>query len=303
MCRETKPLVSIFCLVYNHEDYIRECLDGILSQECAVRYEVVVHDDASTDSSASIIKEYQAKFPEVIRPIFQSENQYRKIGFNGIIKLMNSHCSGRYAAFCEGDDYWTDPRKLQKQVDFLESHPDYSMCFHNAERKYEIQLEERYDFVQIENRDYQIRELVDEWIVPTASMVFKRHVFDRMSYDSRIINTDINCVLACSHSGKIRGMSEFMSVYRIQASGITRQRVTALTESYYFKCLDHYRALYDEYPKMSYFSYSMKAVHIYVSLASFYKNRKKHVHMLYFLLKAFITDPYRAVIRLKHSIK
>lgn len=110
-------MVSIRCTVYNHEPYLRDCLEGFIMQKTNFRIEAIVHDDASTDGSATIIKEYAEKYPDIIKPIYEVENQYSK--HNGSLeRIMNEACKGKYIAFCEGDDYWIDPLKLQKQVDF-----------------------------------------------------------------------------------------------------------------------------------------------------------------------------------------
>ena len=124
-------MVTIRCIAYNQERYIRDCLEGFVMQKTNFRFEAIVHDDASTDGTAAIIKEYAEKYPDIIKPILETENQYSKHD-GSLQRIMAEGCKGKYVAFCEGDDYWTDPLKLQKQVDFLESHPDYSLCFHNA---------------------------------------------------------------------------------------------------------------------------------------------------------------------------
>lgn len=124
------PLVSISCTTYNHEPYIRQCLDGFLMQQCDFEYEILVHDDASTDGTQKIIKEYQGKYPEIIKPIFQTENQYSK-GIRGLIARFNlPRARGKYIALCEGDDYWIDPLKLKKQVETLEKNPNIDICSH-----------------------------------------------------------------------------------------------------------------------------------------------------------------------------
>ena len=127
-----EPIVSIHSLVYNHEPYLRQCLDGFVMQKTDFVFEAIVHDDCSTDGSVAIIREYAEKYPKIIKPIYEIENQYSKIGVIGIEKLMHSCSHGKYTAYCEGDDYWTDPYKLQKQIDFLEQHKEYSMCFHSV---------------------------------------------------------------------------------------------------------------------------------------------------------------------------
>ena len=131
MCEEnSQPMVTIRCLTYNHAPYIRQCLDGFVMQKTNFRFEAIVHDDASTDGTAAIVKEYGDKYPEIIKPILETENQYSKHD-GSLGRIVNAHMHGKYIAMCEGDDYWIDPLKLQKQVDFLESHPDYGMCYTN----------------------------------------------------------------------------------------------------------------------------------------------------------------------------
>ncbi|MBQ9254558.1 MAG: glycosyltransferase [Bacteroidales bacterium] len=123
---EEPVLVTIHSLVYNHEPFLRECLDGFVMQKTNFRFEAIVHDDASTDNSAKIIQEYAEKYPDIIKPIFEKENQYSKHNNIGLILQSATAKTTKYIATCEGDDYWTDPNKLQKQFDFLESHPDHS---------------------------------------------------------------------------------------------------------------------------------------------------------------------------------
>ena len=122
-------LVAIKCLVYNHEPYLRDCLEGFVMQQTNFPFVAIVHDDSSTDSSAAIIREYEAKYPNIIKPIYETENQYSKRD-GSLGRIMNAAVDAtgaKYVAMCEGDDYWTDPLKLQKQVDFLESHIDYGL--------------------------------------------------------------------------------------------------------------------------------------------------------------------------------
>lgn len=122
-------MVTVKCLVYNQALYLRQCLDGIINQKVNFRFEAIVHDDASTDGSTEILREYAEKYPDIIKPIFEFENQYRKVGFAGIDRIMDLYIQGKYIAFCEGDDYWTDSQKLQKQVDFLEKNPNYGLVY------------------------------------------------------------------------------------------------------------------------------------------------------------------------------
>lgn len=127
-----QPLVAIHCLVYNHEPYLRDCFEGFVMQQTNFPFVAIVHDDASTDGSAAIIREYEEKYPDIIKPIYETENQWRKPD-GSLTRIMNTaiEASGaKYVAMCEGDDYWTDPLKLQKQVDFMEMNPEYVLCCH-----------------------------------------------------------------------------------------------------------------------------------------------------------------------------
>lgn len=122
-----KPLVSILVETYNHAPFIRACLEGFMKQKCNFQFEVLINDDASTDGTAEIVKEFGDKYPDIIKPILQTENQWSKKGGGVSLKFNYPRAKGKYLALCDGDDYWIDEQKLQKQVDFLENNPDFSM--------------------------------------------------------------------------------------------------------------------------------------------------------------------------------
>lgn len=123
------PLVSVSTIVYNHVRFLRQCIESVLTQQTNFAIEYLIHDDCSTDGSQDIIREYAEKYPDIIKPVFETENQYSKGGPWGSAVWNYPRAKGKYIALCEGDDFWTDPLKLQKQVDFMESHPEYSVCF------------------------------------------------------------------------------------------------------------------------------------------------------------------------------
>lgn len=236
-------MVSVQCLAYNHEQYIRKCLDGLISQKTNFKYEIIIHDDASTDNTVSIIKEYEAKCPDIIKPIYEKENMYKKNQAK-MRQIITERLKGKYIAFCECDDYWTSPNKLQKQVDFLESHSDYSMCFHSAKKLYECDSISWLRCEDIEDRDYTATEVFVNWIVPTASILCRREAIEyrsKMKGGNRIQNGDITIILSSAVIGKIRGMHEQMSVYRVQSGGITydenAKKRRALKAPFHFECL------------------------------------------------------------------
>jgi len=129
---EEQPLVSISCTTFNHSRYICDALYGFLMQKTSFPVEILIHDDASTDGAIKIIEAFEEKYPNIILPIYQTENQYSKG-----VKISSNYnwprARGKYIALCEGDDYWTDPLKLQKQVDFMEKNPDYVICYGDSQ--------------------------------------------------------------------------------------------------------------------------------------------------------------------------
>jgi len=130
MNQTKNPLVSICCITYNHEKYISDAIESFLMQETDFPFEIIIHDDASTDATADIVREYEKKYPDVIKPIYQTENQYSK---GKLVTLFTYEAArGKYIALCEGDDYWIDPLKLQKQITEMEKHPECYISFHPA---------------------------------------------------------------------------------------------------------------------------------------------------------------------------
>lgn len=124
-----EPLVSIKVLTYNHKDYIEKALDGILMQDTDFPFVILIHDDASTDGTDIIIKQYKNKYPRIVEAVIEKENQYSKHD-GSFRRIINSFSKYKYVAYCEGDDFWTDRNKLQRQISFMEKHPQYSMTYH-----------------------------------------------------------------------------------------------------------------------------------------------------------------------------
>lgn len=127
---DNQPLLSIWCLSYNHRDFISEAIESFLAQKTEFKFEIIIHDDASTDGTQEIIKDYQNQYPDIIKVIYQEKNQYSQ-GINPI-NAIYAMTKSKFIAFCEGDDYWDDPQKLQTQVNFLINNPDYVATFHKS---------------------------------------------------------------------------------------------------------------------------------------------------------------------------
>lgn len=134
--KNSSIMVSVRCIAYNQVQYIRQTLEGFVMQKTTFPFEVIVHDDASTDGTTSVIKEYEERYPEIIHAIYEKENVYSQ-SIQVLDNIMLKACCGKYTALCEGDDYWTDPYKLQKQVDYMEEHPECGLCYTDCDIYYE----------------------------------------------------------------------------------------------------------------------------------------------------------------------
>lgn len=213
----SQPLmVTIRCCTYNQERYIRDCLEGFVMQKASFRFEAIVHDDASTDGTAAIIKEYAEKYPDIIKPIFETENQYSKHD-GSLRRIMDEHTHGKYVAYCEGDDYWIDPLKLQKQVDFLEEHPDYSMCWTDAYQETDGKKLPYHRYT----RDCQspMEDIIEKgglWI-PTASTLYRKSVLQ--SFPINLICFDYTMQVWSGIQGKSFYFAKQTCIYRYMSAG------------------------------------------------------------------------------------
>jgi len=215
-------LVSINCTAYNQELYIRDAIEGFLNQKTTFHFEILIHDDASTDNTANIIREYEKKHPDIIKPIYQTENQYSKKW--GIVhRIQQERAKGKYMASCEGDDYWTDPYKLQKQVDFMEANPECSLCFHATKH---VQANNPEDFFinrpkEIPpNNIFGIKHVIQNGggFMSTCSMVYlKKYSMNRPDWMDRAPVGDLPSMLLLATKGKIGYIDDVMSVYRLMS--------------------------------------------------------------------------------------
>ena len=219
MINSKEILVSISCLTYNHAPYIRECLDGFVLQQCNFGFEVLIHDDASSDGTQEIIKEYQEKYPDIIKPILREENLYSKgeRGFNA--RFNYTRAKGKYIALCEGDDYWINPLKLQKQVDFLEQNKELSFCSHNINR-----IDGRGNIIkkgseETENIFYTDLEILHNYF-PPLSIVFRNKSLNYTPELLTAFNGDVVLITLLSKYGGAANLGFIGGNYRIHDGGI-----------------------------------------------------------------------------------
>lgn len=229
-------MVSIWCLVYNHEPYIRQCLDGIVMQKTNFRFEAIVHDDASTDGTASIIKEYAEKYPNIIKPIFEKENQYSK--YDGSLEgIMKENCIGKYIAFCEGDDYWTDPLKLQKQVDAMRKYPD-AMLSHTGfrlvdEHNNQISQHNYNKYMLCSFSGDNLLKLFKGNYIMTLTTMCRREVITSNEYINCPSKYDYTLAFAAAIKGNTVYVPDITACYRITSTGAMATRKEMVNSGIY----------------------------------------------------------------------
>lgn len=236
--------VSIICNAYNHEAYIADALEGFVMQKTTFPFEVLVHDDASTDNTAQIIREYEKKYPQLIKPIYETENQYSK-NDGSLTRIQYGRARGEYIAICEGDDYWTDPLKLQKQFDAMERNPQVDMCAHQAQR-YDCRDGKVTQEITpvLESRILTADEVIrgGGGYFATNSLFFRKTLQENLPTFRQYLqylNLDYTLQIHGALRGGVLFLNDNMSVYRLMTNGSWSQRTTGDPEKY----ADHWQQI------------------------------------------------------------
>lgn len=285
-----KPLVSIICTAYNHENYIQKCIDGFMMQRTSFEFEVLINEDASTDNTACIIKEYEIKNPKIIKPIYQTENQYSKRA--GIWRnILFPRAQGKYIAICEGDDCWTDPYKLQKQVDFLETHKDYILVcggfksIGRGEEKDEILT----SIVASNQEDkegfsFTLNDCRNAWLTKTLTTLFRNGNEISQYSEKYNFSTDVHLFYHLLRSGKGYYMKQVLGIYNKHAGGVysLKSRQDKIL-SHYNLYKDLYDKSPDEFTGKKYLDICLDVLNLKISLALKEKKIKLVSLLLVFL--------------------
>lgn len=235
ICKDKKPLVVIRCITYNHEAYLRDALEGFVMQKTDFPFVAVVHEDASKDGTPNVLREYSEKYPDIILPIFEMDNQYSQQ--NGVLSaIMNKACEAtgaKYIAVCEGDDYWTDPLKLQKQFDALEANPDCSIAL-NRVLRVNRERQSLHSTIPLENHFREgiitLQEMLKEqfylgnWTFQTSSYFYRAFLCKEVSLNKETIFKkfpygDMPLLLTCLMAGNGYFLSETMGCYTVLSGG------------------------------------------------------------------------------------
>lgn len=215
---EKEIKVSINCITYNQVSYIENTIKSFLNQKTNFKFEILIHDDASTDGTSDIIERYSKKYPELIKPIIQKENQYSK-GFRRVDYFNGKRANGKYIALCEGDDYWCDEFKLQKQYDYLEKNTNCSMVFSNVKLLDGISN----TFVgktTVKEGVYKAEDIIKKGgdFIPTASIMYRKSAFinpPELYFNASVGDYPMQMIIATK--GDVYAFSDEMSVYRVNA--------------------------------------------------------------------------------------
>ena len=230
----TKPLVSICTTTYNHAKYLAQTLDSFLAQECDFPFEVLVHDDVSTDGTIDILREYAARYPDIIKPLFEEENQYSKgVPINETFNFPRAQ--GKYIALCEGDDYWCDPHKLQRQISHMEADPTCTFSFTNGYIHDESGTQPDREFLPRHEKDrphykgrsaeYSLAEIAQLNFIPTASIVFRVDALRSLpdTFMKPCQHGDLRMKLYLTGAGHAWYEHMFSCVYRENVAGSAMQ--------------------------------------------------------------------------------
>ena len=305
----TTPLVSTSTLTYNHNLYIRDCLDGILMQKTTFPVRVVIFDDCSTDGTREIVKEYKNKHPNLIVEILPATNTWnkpkeRKVALKPYFEARNV---AKYIALCEGDDYWTDPLKLQKQVDFLEANQEYVMCGHKTEQLFEGENTEIGYLNNYQAGDFAPHNIWHNWMFATASLVFSSCILKFPEYlifskHKHMLQGDIFLIITALELGKIYGLPDTMAIYRKHEGSVTADGSSPPTARMMkmLRYINLIAKVYNgKYKSESNAYYSFKALrYAYVC-----KERKQYIKTLNFAIRGFLKFPSEFIRLLKNEYK
>ena len=244
--------VSVCCLAYNQEDTIGQAIEGVLAQQTDFDYELIIHEDASTDRTAEVIRAYEKQYPNIIRVIYQTENQYHKC--NLAKEYLDPLVTGEYVAICEGDDYWIDPLKLQKQVDYMDAHPECTMTMHGIDQ---LDAEgKRTEYFPMTESGIVQPELVIKsggLFCPTVSLVIRSDMCRKWpEFRIRARVYDYPMQILCATEGNVYYFHEKMGVYRYASEGSWTKEREKITDFDHIDKEIEWLQLFDEYSKGQY---------------------------------------------------
>lgn len=294
-----QPTVSVCCITYNHKDYIAQAIDSFLMQETDFPFEILIHDDASTDGATEIIRSYENKYPHIIKTVIQDENQYSKDVRFIFPNFLLPIAKGKYIALCEGDDYWTSNTKLSKQLHFMDKNLSYSCCFHAVNQKDDT-LNKKLSLTRLplSGDTFYFKDVLKSYFIPTLSLFFRKELMpiNIPSYKKKMFG-DVFMQLILTSNGPAYYFNEVMGVYRHHDAGVSKginflsaienntyvlNEINELTKGKYEKLINKRKSSFVDY---CYFRQHLTEV-------DFFK-------ACYYLFKLILLHPFEVLSRLK----
>ncbi|WP_316802141.1 glycosyltransferase family 2 protein [Pedobacter nototheniae] len=292
------PLISVVMITYGHENYIEEAIKGVFNQQTNFDVELIIANDCSPDNTDAIITEIIKEAPANIKVNYISHRV--NIGMMSNSMDAFSLARGKYIAFCEGDDYWTNSLKLQKQIDFLEKNEDFSLSCHNALTIYEDVTKKSHPFNKLKKSlELEPTHIVNDWVVPTASMVFRMNIIRNLPvWFTDIYSGDYTLALLNMNKGRIHFDEEIMSVYRVVFNGTSASSIYKNEMVFVYHQHIKLLTLFNEYSNFKFEKIiSKKAKKLLQEIAFLEALNKSKMHALLFEPATFIKKIFKKVIK------
>lgn len=278
-------LLSVEMITYKHEAYIKQAIEGVLMQETNFEFELIIADDCSPDNTENVVRDIIVNHPKGhLIKYFRHE---KNVGMHTNAIFAVENCNGKYIALCEGDDYWTDPLKLQRQIDYLEQNSECSMCFHT------VMIENCFTNTifpekAVEDRFYSIDEFIMSKVAHTVSFVFRKSFLQpHLLLQKNIFGGDVILALMMAENGRVYGMHQNMAVYRIHEGGITSIDSKKLGVDHQKRFVKQYIFIRKTFKSLSKKSTSIKIVDHCSSIVQHYYRKRNLKGVKYIIIGVY----------------
>jgi glycosyltransferase involved in cell wall biosynthesis len=291
------PKVSVAMFTYNHAKFIAQAIESVLMQETSFPIELVVGEDCSTDGTLAIVQKYAQTHPSIVRPLFHARN----VGAGANFEAVLAACRGEYIAFLEGDDYWTSPQKLQKQVRMLDSHPEAAICFHKTQVVFDDDFKSSYLSNKNQPTVTSIHDVLKGWYIMTCSMCFRRSFLPELpSWINQLDGGDWVTQMLLATRGNIYYIDELLGVYRKHSHSISASYTPGSRAVSAIRLYRHF----DEWSRHRYHSIICRQLSLaYCRSAMWHRSVGEYLHFLTDAIKCFRYMRYLSLLDTTRSLR